>query len=29
MGERFQVMAFQRGVDFRPRLAEGSLVRRL
>jgi SAM-dependent MidA family methyltransferase len=29
MGERFQVMAFQRGVDFRPRLAEGSLARRL
>jgi SAM-dependent MidA family methyltransferase len=29
MGERFQLMGFQRGVDFRPALAEGSLVHRL
>jgi len=29
MGERFQLMGFQRGVDFRPSLAEGSLVHRL
>jgi SAM-dependent MidA family methyltransferase len=29
MGERFQLMGFQRGVDFRPRLAQGSLVHRL
>ena len=29
MGERFQVMGFQRGVDIRPRLAERSLAGRL
>ena len=29
MGERFQLMGFQRGVDFRPALAQGSLVHRL
>jgi len=29
MGERFQLMGFQRGVDFRPQLAHGSLAGRL
>ncbi|GGA83017.1 hypothetical protein GCM10011521_21660 [Arenimonas soli] len=29
MGERFQAMAFQRGVDIRPRFARGDLSRRL
>jgi SAM-dependent MidA family methyltransferase len=29
MGERFQVMAFQRGVDLRPSFAAGDLSRRL
>ena len=29
MGERFQLMGFQRGVDFRPQLASGNLAGRL
>jgi hypothetical protein len=29
MGERFQVMAFQRGADIRPSFAAGDLSRRL
>ena len=29
MGERFQAMAFQRGVDIRPLFARGDLSRRL
>jgi hypothetical protein len=29
MGERFQVMAFQRGADIRASFAQGNLSRRL